>query len=89
MSIKNLFTRADGRLSEGRITSVATFFMWVAITVYLVLNKQTWGHYEGFSAICLGYGVRQYFNKRTEVTSGLGKPKYSSNPGVTKKAESV
>lgn len=80
MNIKDLFTREDGCLSEGRVTSLATFALWVIVTLFLCLKNQTWGHYEAFSAICFGYGVRQYFNKKVEISAGLGQPQVSDEP---------
>lgn len=47
----------NGEVSLTRLMTVAYFVAFVAITVYLVINGQTWGGYDTFAAISGGGGA--------------------------------
>ena len=65
----------NGQLSLTRVLAVASFLLFAAGTLYLMLRGQQWAHYETFASVTAGGGLA------TQVANKVVNSKYNSEPG--------
>ena len=65
----------SGSPSLTRIISVVSIVLFIAVTVYLLINGKTWAHYDTFSNLTAGGGLA------TQVANKLVNSKYNSQVG--------
>ncbi len=61
-----MIQREDGCLSLGRMCAFATFVLWFAATVYLIVRGLYWTHYETLTIAAIGNLLVQLANKTVE-----------------------
>lgn len=65
----------NNELSLTRMLSVGSWSLFAGISIYMVLNGITWGHYETFALLTGGGGAA------TQVANKFVNGKYNSAPG--------
>ena len=81
MSIKINFEilKEGGYFSFTRVLSLVAFVYFIIVTAYLVLQGETWGHYETFAYMTCGgalglQGFNKHVNSKFNTPSGdIGK----------------
>lgn len=65
----------NGGLSLTRLLSVTSWFLFAAVSVYMVAYGITWSHYETFALLTGGGGAA------TQVANKFVNGKYNTAPG--------
>lgn len=62
----NMLKKDENTLSVGRFIAVASFVIWVIVSLYLALLSKTWGNYEMFCLTVIAFVLVQLGNKAIE-----------------------
>ena len=68
----------NNELSLTRCLAVSGWLAFLAVTIYLIYEKQTWAHYDTFASLTGGGGTA------TQVVNKFINSKYNSQPGSYK-----
>ena len=62
----NMLKKDENTLSVGRFIAVASFVIWVIVSLCLAFLNKTWGNYEMFCMTVIAFVLVQLGNKAIE-----------------------
>ena len=62
----NMLKKDENTLSVGRFIAVASFVIWIIVSLYLAFLSKTWGNYEVFCMTVIAFVLVQLGNKAIE-----------------------